>query len=115
MRENILEVKNLNTGFETDAGIVKAVRGISFYVEKGESLGIVGESGCGKSVSMLSIMRLLDENASLESDGILFDGEDLSLKTTKEMRHIQGNDIGMIFQDPMTSLNPLFKIGRAHV
>lgn len=110
MREHILEVNNLQTGFETDAGRVNAVRGISFHVEKGESLGIVGESGCGKSVSMLSIMRLLDENAVLDSGGILFQGEDLSQKSTNEMRKIQGNRIGMIFQDPMTSLNPLFTV-----
>lgn len=111
MGDKILEVKNLHTSFSTDSGAVKAVRGISFHVEKGESLGIVGESGCGKSVTMLSIMRLLDENAKLEADGILFNGEDLTKKSVKEMRKIQGDRIGMIFQDPMTSLNPLFTVG----
>lgn len=110
MKENILEINNLQTEFQTDAGMVKAVRGISFQLKRGESLGIVGESGCGKSVSMLSIMRLLDENAVLNSDGILFQGEDLQQKSIKEMRQIQGNRIGMIFQDPMTSLNPLFTV-----
>lgn len=111
MSQTILEVKNLRTNFHTDAGIVQAVRGISFHLEKGESLGIVGESGCGKSVSMLSLMRLLDRYAICEADGITFDGEDLLSKKQKEMEHIRGNKIGMIFQDPMTSLNPLFTIG----
>lgn len=111
MGDNILEVKNLYTSFSIDAGDVKAVRGISFHVKKGESLGIVGESGCGKSVTMLSIMHLLDENAKLDADGIYFNGEDLTKKSVKEMRKIQGDRIGMIFQDPMTSLNPLFTVG----
>ena len=110
MAEHILEVKNLHTSFHTDAGVVQAVRGVSFYVEKGESLGIVGESGCGKSVSMLSIMRLLEDNASLEADSLTFDGQDLLHISGKDMRAIQGNRIGMIFQDPMTSLNPLFTV-----
>ena len=109
--KNLLEVNNLRTSFHTSDGIVRSVRGITFHVERGESLGIVGESGCGKSVTMLSIMRLLEENAKLEADSILFDGEDLAKKTKKEMRPIQGNRIGMIFQDPMTSLNPLFTVG----
>ena len=108
--ETLLEVKNLRTSFQTDAGIVQSVRGISFHANRGESLGIVGESGCGKSVSMLSIMRLLADNAHLKADKILFNGEDLLHKTAKEMRSIQGNRIGMIFQDPMTSLNPLFTV-----
>ena len=107
----LLNVKNLHTGFATDDGQVKAVRGISIHVDQGESLGIVGESGCGKSVSMLSIMHLLADNASLTADEINFDGEDLLHKSVKEMRKYQGNDISMIFQDPMTSLNPLFTIG----
>ncbi len=111
MNDKLLEVKNLHTTFATDAGPVQAVRGVSFYVNRGESLGIVGESGCGKSVSMLSVMRLLDDNASMTADAILLDGEDLNVKSAKEMRKIQGNDIGMIFQDPMTSLNPLFTVG----
>ena len=87
------------------------MRGVSFYVGRGERLGIVGESGCGKSVSMLSVMRLLEDNAVMEADEIFFDGEDLSGKSVKEMRKYQGNEISMIFQDPMTSLNPLFTIG----
>ena len=107
----LLEVNNLKTSFHTSDGIVRSVRGITFHVEREESLGIVGESGCGKSVTMLSIMRLLEDTAKLEADSILFDGEDLVKKTKKEMRPIQGNRIGMIFQDPMTSLNPLFTVG----
>lgn len=110
MRERVLNVKNLRTGFVTDAGKVQSVRGISFHVDKGESLGIVGESGCGKSVTMLSVMGLLDDNGVLDADEINFLGEDLLSKTRKEMRKIQGNRIGMIFQDPMTSLNPLFTV-----
>ena len=106
----LLDVKNLHTSFATDDGQVKAVRGVSIHVDKGESLGIVGESGCGKSVSMLSIMHLLAENADLNADSITFDGEDLLHKEIKEMRKYQGNQISMIFQDPMTSLNPLFTI-----
>ena len=106
----LLDVKNLHTSFATDDGEVKAVRGVSIHVDKGESLGIVGESGCGKSVSMLSIMHLLAENADLKADSITFDGEVLLHKEIKEMRKYQGNQISMIFQDPMTSLNPLFTI-----
>ena len=106
----LLDVKNLHTSFATDDGEVKAVRGVSIHVDKGESLGIVGESGCGKSVSMLSIMHLLAENADLKADSITFDGEDLLHKEINEMRKYQGNQISMIFQDPMTSLNPLFTI-----
>jgi len=108
---SLLEVDNLHTSFYSDDGVVKAVRGVSFKVDKGESLGIVGESGCGKSVAMLSVMRLLPASARLNADSIKFDGRDLLKKTPKQMREIQGRDIGMIFQDPMTSLNPLFTIG----
>ena len=111
MEDTILEVENLRTSFATDAGLVQSVRGITFRVGKGESLGIVGESGCGKSVTMLSIMGLLEDNALRRADALLFDGQDLLKKSPKEMRKIQGNRIGMIFQDPMTSLNPLFTVG----
>lgn len=107
----LLKIENLKTGFQTGDGFVQAVRGVSFHVDKGERLGIVGESGCGKSVSMLSIMHLLEDNATLKADAIDFNGENLAKKTVKEMRKYQGNEISMIFQDPMTSLNPLFTIG----
>ncbi|WP_400163428.1 ABC transporter ATP-binding protein [Brevibacillus sp. TJ4] len=111
MDVKLLEVNNLKTTFHTDAGQVQAVRGISFHVNKGETVGIVGESGSGKSVSMLSIMRLLPDNARVNADLLAFDGEEILDMDQKEMRKIQGNEIGMIFQDPMTSLNPLFTIG----
>lgn len=104
-------MNNLKTTFHIDSGQVQAVRGISFHLEKGESIGIVGESGSGKSVSMLSIVGLLPDNASIDADSMIFDGIDLMSIGHKKMRKMQGNDIGMIFQDPMTSLNPLFTIG----
>jgi oligopeptide transport system ATP-binding protein len=109
----VLEVRDLQTQFHTPDGIVKAVNGVSFYVERGETLGIVGESGCGKSVTSLSIMRLIPSPPGKIAGGqILFDGEDLVHATEEEMRHIRGNRIAMIFQDPMTSLNPVLTIGR---
>lgn len=107
----LLKIKNLRTTFSIEAGDVQAVRGVDLTVKKGESIGIVGESGSGKSVSMLSIMRLLEENAEISADMLEFDGEDLLDKNKKEMRKICGNEIGMIFQDPMSSLNPLFTVG----
>ena len=109
--ENILDVKNLETSFKTSVGEVHAVRGVSFYLDKGEALGIVGESGCGKSVTMMSIMRLLADNGKLVGGEINFDGKDISNAKESEMEAIRGNDIGMIFQDPMTSLNPVYTIG----
>lgn len=108
---NLLDIKNLKTTFEIDSGKVQAVRGISLSVAKGESCGIVGESGSGKSVSMLSVMRLLPENAKLEAESISFDGVELTQKSNKYMRRIRGDKISMIFQDSMTSLNPLLTIG----
>ncbi len=111
MQDRLLDVRSLHTNFITGGGIVNAVRGIDLHVDKGEFLGIAGESGCGKSVSMLSIMRLLPENAAVKSEGIVFNGIDLQKKSRKYMRSIQGNQIGMIFQDPMTCLNPLYTIG----
>ncbi len=109
----VLEVRDLQTQFHTPDGIVKAVNGVSFYVDRGETLGIVGESGCGKSVTSLSIMRLIPSPPGKIAGGqILFDGEDLVQATEEEMRHIRGNRIAMIFQDPMTSLNPVLTIGR---
>ena len=109
--EKLLDVKNLETSFQTSAGEVHAVRGVSFYLDKGEALGIVGESGCGKSVTMMSIMRLLADNGKLVGGEINFDGKDISNAKESEMEAIRGNDIGMIFQDPMTSLNPVYTIG----
>ena len=107
----LLEVNNLKTSFQTHIGDVQAVRGISFYLEKGEALVVVGESGCGKSVSMMSIMRLLGKNAKITADLISFDNKDITNMTEKEMQNIRGNDLAMIFQDPMTSLNPLYTVG----
>lgn len=107
---NILDVRNLSTSFFTHVGEVKAVRDISFVLGRGESLGIVGESGSGKSVSMLSIMRLLDDTGRILKGNIIFDRRDLTALKSREMRQIRGNDIGMIFQDPMTSLNPVLTI-----
>jgi oligopeptide transport system ATP-binding protein len=107
----LLEVKNLRTTFRTEDGPVTAVNGLSFCLAPGETLGIVGESGSGKSVTALSIMRLLSRNASVSSDGVIFAGEDLSAKTETQMRQIRGNKIAMIFQDPMTSLNPVLTVG----
>ena len=107
---NLLEVKNLNTAFHIGVGTVQAVRGVSFHVEEGESLGIVGESGSGKSVSMLSVMGLLPDYADIKADSILFDGKEMTKLSGKALRAMHGNEIGMIFQDPMTSLNPLFTV-----
>jgi len=110
--ENILEVKDLQITFDTYAGKVKAIRGVSFDLKPGETLAIVGESGSGKSVTSRSIMRLLANNANIEHGEILFKGEDLVHKTEKQMQKIRGSEIAMIFQDPMTSLNPTQKIGK---
>jgi oligopeptide transport system ATP-binding protein len=109
----LLEVRNLMTQFHTQDGVVKAVDGVSFHVDRGETLGIVGESGCGKSVTSLSVMRLIPSPPGKIAGGqILFDGEDLLTMSEEEMRHIRGNRIAMIFQDPMTSLNPVLTVGR---
>jgi oligopeptide/dipeptide ABC transporter ATP-binding protein len=113
MGNPLLKVNNLQTHFKSDAGVVKAVDGVSFAVSKGETLGIVGESGSGKSVTSLSIMRLLKDTPGQIAGGeILYDGQDLVKVSESQMREIRGNDIAMIFQEPMTSLNPVFKIGR---
>lgn len=111
MSEKLLEVKNLRTSFFTHLGEVKAIRGIDFDVEKGESIGIVGESGSGKSVTSLSIMKLLLYPGKIVGGEIFFDGEDLVKKNNKQMMKIRGNEIAMIFQDPMTSLNPVYTVG----
>jgi len=109
--ENLLEIKNLRTNFTTSNGVVQAVRGINISLDKGECLGIVGESGCGKSVTMMSILKLLDDNAVVSADEIKFKGIDLMDKDAKFMRTLLGSGIGMVFQDPLTSLNPLYTIG----
>ena len=109
---SLLDVRDLRTYFDTDAGLVKAVDGVSFSVEPGETLGLVGESGCGKSVTALSILRLLPKPVGRIAGGsILFDGKDLASQSEEQMRTIRGNRISMIFQEPMTSLNPVFTIG----
>lgn len=109
--EKLLEINNLETSFFTHAGEVKAVGGVSFYLNKGEALGIVGESGSGKSVTMMSLMRLLTDTGKIINGEILFEEKDLTKISEKEMQKVRGNDIGMIFQDPMTSLNPVMRIG----
>ncbi|AIG26074.1 ABC transporter ATP-binding protein [Brevibacillus sp. 7WMA2] len=110
--ERILEVKDLHVSFHTYAGEVKAVRGVNFHVNKGEAVAIVGESGCGKSVTAQSLMKLIPTPPGEYKQGqILFNGQDIIKKTNKEMESIRGKEIGMIFQDPMTSLNPTMTIG----
>ncbi len=110
---NLLEVKNLRTYFETDDGVVKAVDGISFELKRGQTLGIVGESGSGKSVTNLSIIRLIpDPPGKIVSGEVIFNGNDLLLISNEAIRKIRGRRIAMIFQDPMTSLNPFMKISR---
>ncbi len=107
----LLEVKNLKTHFFTRNGVVKSVDGISFSIEKGKILGIVGESGAGKSITGFSIINLIDKPGKIVSGEIIFDGKDLVKLPEKELQNIRGNDIAMIFQDPQTSLNPVISIG----
>ncbi|NLC54947.1 MAG: ABC transporter ATP-binding protein [Erysipelothrix sp.] len=107
---NLLEVNNLHTYFDTDAGVIKAVDGVSFSVKAGRTLGIVGESGSGKSVTAMSVIRLLDYPGKIMSGEVLYQGEDLVKVSEARMRSMRGNDISVIFQEPMTSLNPVFKI-----
>lgn len=111
MSRHILEVKDLKTRFHTAEGTVKAVNGITYGIEEGESVGIVGESGCGKSVSVLSVMRLLPEPPASISGEVVFNGQDLLKLPISKMRSIRGSQIAMVFQDPMTSLNPVLTIG----
>lgn len=109
---SLLEIKDLKTYFDTDRGLVKAVEGVTFHINPGETLGVVGESGCGKSVTALSVMRLLPKPIGRIAGGsILFKGEDLTKASEARMRQIRGNKISMIFQEPMTSLNPVLTIG----
>ena len=109
--EHILEVKDLQTAFLTSSGEVKAVRGVSFFVNKGESIGIVGESGSGKSVTSLSVMQLLVGTGKIIGGSVKLNGRELVGLSPKEMRSIRGKEVAMIFQDPMTSLNPLIPVG----
>lgn len=107
----LLEVRNLKTYFYTEDGVVRAVDGVSFEVYPGEVLGIVGESGCGKSVTSLSIMRLISQPGKIEAGEIFFDGKDLVKATEQEMMQVRGNRISMIFQQPQSALNPVFRAG----
>ncbi|KAB1192835.1 ATP-binding cassette domain-containing protein [Haloferax sp. MBLA0076] len=109
--EPILSVENLRTAFYTDKEVIRAVDGISFDIHRGETVGIVGESGSGKSVTARSIMRLVDNPGRIENGRIMYDGEDLLDKTPKQMRRIRGGSIAMVFQDPLTSLNPVYTVG----
>ena len=112
MPETLIQVKNLKTYFLTDRGVAKAVDDVSFDIREGETLAIVGESGCGKSVTALSIMGLIpNPPGEVVGGSIHFNGKDLLKLSEREMRHIRGNNISMIFQEPMTSLNPVFQIG----
>jgi oligopeptide/dipeptide ABC transporter ATP-binding protein len=108
---HLLEVKNLQTHFPTRAGLVRAVDGVSFQLDRGELLGLVGESGCGKSITALSIMRLIAPPGKIVGGEVMFKGKDLLKLSNAEMRATRGDDIAMIFQDPMTSLNPVFTVG----
>lgn len=111
-KDNVLEVRNLQTSFSTDQGEVRAVDGVSFDVPKGKTIGIVGESGSGKSITSLSILRLLAGNGKIKGGEIRFKGEDLVKVSEDRMRKLRGNEISMIFQEPMTSLNPVYTVGQ---
>ncbi len=108
---HLLEIKNLQTHFPTKEGIVKAVNDVSFHIDEGELLGLVGESGCGKSITALSVMRLISKPGKIVGGSIKFRGDELTKASEEKMREIRGNDIAMIFQDPMTSLNPVYSVG----
>src|SRR3954451_2000222 len=108
----LLEVENLQTHFRTPSGINRAVDGVSFHVNEGETLAIVGESGCGKSVTSMSLMRLIPEPPGRIAGSIRLEGRDILKLSDREMRALRGNDISMIFQEPMTSLNPVLSVGR---
>ena len=112
MADELLRMNQLHVSFHTDLGVAKAVEGVSLILNRGETLGIVGESGCGKSVTALSIMRLIQQPpGKIESGEIYFEGKNLLHLSDREMRRIRGNKISMIFQEPMTSLNPVFDVG----
>ncbi len=111
MPDNILEIRNLSTHFQSRHGLLKAVDDVSFNIEHGSTLALVGESGCGKSITGLSIMRLIPPGGRIAAGEIVFEGRDLLELDDEEMRKLRGRDIAMIFQDPMTSLNPVFTVG----
>src|SRR5437764_14980971 len=111
MPELLLEVKGLRVHFPTEDGLVKAVDGVSFSIAPGETLGVVGESGSGKSVTFLTIMRLIELKRARVEGQAIFQGQDLLTLPRDEMRHVRGSKISMIFQDPMTSLHPFYKVG----
>ncbi len=111
MVENILEVKNINLGFQSEENFYQALYDVSFELQRGKTLALVGESGCGKTMSAMSILNLLPKTAKITSGEIIFNGENLLAKTPKEMSHIRGGKIALIPQDPMTSLNPLYTVG----
>ena len=111
MGNRLLDVKNLKTSFNTHLGEVQAVRGVSFHVDKGEVLGIVGESGSGKSVTAMSVMKLLQYPGKIKTGEIIFKDNDIAKMSDKEILEVRGAQIAMIFQDPMTSLNPVYTIG----
>ena len=108
---HLLEVEDLRTHFPTRSGLVKSVDGVSFHIGEGELLGLVGESGCGKSITALSIMRLIASPGKIVGGSIRFKGEELTTASDQRLREVRGNDIAMIFQDPMTSLNPVYTVG----
>ncbi len=107
----LLSVRNLQTHFDTTDGVVRAADGVSFEIQEGETLGLVGESGCGKTVTSLSILRLVQDPGYIAGGDVIFDGKNMAEMTPKELRGIRGQDISMIFQEPMSALNPVFKIG----
>jgi len=111
MANTLVEFRNLRTNFYTSGGVVRAVNDVSFSIREGETVCVVGESGCGKSVTAMSLMRLVSAPGKIEGGQILYKGQDLLTTKEREMREIRGNEIAMIFQEPMTSLNPVFKIG----
>ncbi len=112
MASPLLDVADLRISFDSDRGPIPAVRGASFSIERGETVALVGESGCGKSVSALGLLRLLPRSAKLESRRLRFEGRELGSLSEEEMRHIRGREIGLVFQEPMSSLNPVFRIGQ---
>ena len=111
MEQTILQVKNLSIDFKTKHGTVRAVDEVNFDIKRGEVFALVGESGCGKSTTAMGIMRLLQEPGQIAGGEIVFEGDDLVKLSEKEMTHIRGKEIGMIFQNPLDSLNPVYTIG----